>query len=83
LLSTAILTALWSISASLISSPSYGALVGIAQLFAAIHFAVAVWFLRRIRSALKWFLLLLTVPVAVCTVQNLSRLLPILEAPGF
>src|SRR5687768_7700408 len=56
LLSTAILTGLSSISASLISSPSDGAFAGIALLFAAIHFVVTVWFLRRIRSALKWFL---------------------------
>jgi hypothetical protein len=78
---------LWSgilcLCASLVASPSYFLPVLLALIFAALHFISSILVLWRTRSRAKWLLLLLSLPVAAFTLDNLGRLAGLLGLPSF
>ena len=68
---------------SLAASPSYLMLVSAALFFGMLHFVASAIFLQRVRSGLKWLLLLLGAPVFAYTLDDIGRLLALLGLPSF
>ena len=68
---------------SLVASPSYSVPVALALVFALVHFISTAAFLRRTHSRAKWFLCILSAPVAVFTFDDVGRLFGLLGLPSF
>lgn len=54
-----------------------------ALLFAGLHFLCAAIYFRRVSSRGKWILLLVSLPLLVLTVDDVGRLLDLLDMPSF
>lgn len=68
---------------SLVSSPDYRGPVGIALVLAALSLTESVVVLIKSRSRARWTILIVAVPVAVFTLDNIGRMLMILHLGGF
>lgn len=69
--------------ASLVSAPDYTIPVSLALAFAVLHFVFVTICLRGNRSNYRFLLLLLAVPLAVVTIDNVGRLSYNLGGPLF
>ena len=83
LLFVALFTALFCVLCSLVASPSYVVPVKAALLSGALHLACAIMFLIRSHSRLRWLVLLVSVPIAVFSIDNVGRMLNIIGLDGF
>jgi hypothetical protein len=81
--STSILAALMCVAFSLVSGPSYGTLVFAALLFAALHVGATFVAIKRGRSVARYLILLATLIVLLFTLDNVGRVLGLLDLPSF
>jgi hypothetical protein len=79
----AILFWLLAMACSLVASPDYTWPVSLALVFAMLHFAAVAVLVRRGSSWLRFSWLLLSLPLAVYTLDNFGRLSYILGGPLF
>jgi len=80
---TAIVAALMCVAVSLVSGPSYIMFVCAALLFAAVHLWTTFVAITHGRSAMRHLLLLATPMVLLFTLDNVGRLLGMLDLPSF
>jgi len=84
MLSTALFTSCLCVLCSIVASTtSYFVPVSAALIFGILHFLCAFAFLKRVRSDIKWALPIVSIPVAVFSIDNLGRLISITGFHGF